>query len=486
VSLLDLFLTQVEAHPERTAIIGRKGNAVSYAELSRGSARLAAALKKRGIGKGERVLVALRPGIALYAGLAAIWRLGAVAVFPEPAMGLAGLRLAARAAQPKAFLAEGWILALSLLLPETRRIANRIASDEIAGGEFTDCAACGPGDPALISFTSGSTGAPKGMIRSHGLLSAQHQALSPLIAPERDNETDLAAFPAFVLTCLGHGATVTLPRWNLRRFDAAGVIRQITEQHITRALLPPVVVAALAGNALPASLRKVLTGGGPLYPDVAQRFLEGTRGTVLTVVYGSTEAEPVSHIGITLADDALWAEISAGGGLPVGLPVPEASVRIVENEIVVAGPHVNCGYLDPARDAETKLRAGDTVWHRTGDAGRFDERGRLWLLGRLKQMAGGLYPFAVESAARLWPGVRGAAFAAENERALLFVAGDEGQLPQWRRAAATIGGIEIVPVARIPMDRRHRSKPDLNVLMRITRRARCLKNEATRHSCCRR
>lgn len=246
-------------------------------------------------------------------------------------------------------------------------------------------------------------------------------------------------------------------------------VRQTVEQRITRVFVPPVVPAALATVALPGSLRRVLTGGGPLYPDVAQRFLATSPGVGLTVVYGSTEAEPISHLALETLDPALWSQAAAGGGLPVGEPVPEARVRIVGGEILVTGSHVNRGgpvtrICDPARE-------GDTVWHRTGDAGRLDDQGRLWLLGRLGSIpAGGLFPFAVESAARLWPGVRGAALAASSDQALLFLAGDANHRDAWQSRASALGDVRVVVVRAIPMDRRHRSKPDVATLLKAYRR----------------
>ena len=114
-----------------------------------------------------------------------------------------------------------------------------------------------------------------------------------------------------------------------------------------------------------------------------------------------------------------------GAGLLAGQPVDDVHVRIDNSEILVTGAHVNKGYLDPARDAETKLRDGDVVWHRTGDAGRLDDNGRLWLLGRHGADVGGLHPFVVEAAARLWPGVVRTALAEMNGTPVLAIEGDE-------------------------------------------------------------
>ena len=172
----------------------------------------------------------------------------------------------------------------------------------------------------------------------------------------------------------------------------------------------------------------------------------------------------------TFVTEADRAAMAAGQGLLVGRPVPEVRLRIDSDEVLVAGDHVNRGYLDPARDAETKRVEEGVIWHRTGDAGRLDATGRLWLWGRVgrgvARPEGPLYPFAVEVAARSWPGVRASALLADGPRAVLAVAGEARHLPDWQAAARAFGVDRVVPVPALPMDRRHRSKVDRTALAR--------------------
>jgi len=471
VNLIEDFLSEAQHQPERVAIIDKTGRAISYGDLATHSGRLAAAFADRGIGAGDRVLIGLFPGLDLYAGLAALWRLGAVAVFPEPAMGLAGFRHAATATGPKGLLAATAVGWLSYLLPETRPVPVRLSprAADTRAKEVDHCLSRGPDDPALISFTSGSTGLPKAIERSHGLMRAQHLALAPLIASERE-EIDVVAFPAFVLTCIGHGTTAVLPNWNLRRHDRMQpetVLDLVKDTGATRLLVPPVVVSKLVDTPLPESLHRVMTGGGPLYPDIARQFLERHPGIGLTNVYGSTEAEPIAHAHLETLSEADWTAAASGGGLPVGTPVAEVDLKLSDSEILVSGPHVNRGYLDPARNIETKLIDGNTVWHRTGDAGRLDTNGRLWLLGRHGAATHDLFGFSVETAARLWPGVTGAAFAIDGKGCpVLFLSGNATRLVDWQAKAKALGTLDLVHANRIPMDRRHRSKPDTRRLLK--------------------
>src|SRR5205807_7301209 len=108
----------------------------------------------------------------------------------------------------------------------------------------------------------------------------------------------------------------------------------------------------------------------------------------------------------------------------------ECAERSSAGEIVVSGEHVLAGYLDREDDAETKFRVDGRVWHRTGDAGRLDGEGRLWLLGRCSAVVtdakGTLYPFAVECAAQHQPGIRRAALLSRRGERLLAIEADQG------------------------------------------------------------
>ena len=472
---LSAFLDRCARAPDRPAIIDRRGRTLGYGALADRSAALAAAWQRRGVAKGDRVLLAMPLGPDLYVALAALWRLGAVIVFPEPAMGLAGLRHAARVTRPRAFLAAGWYRALGIVVPELWTVPLSLAmTGGPAGREpLADLRA---DDPALISFTSGSTGAPKGMVRTHGLLAAQNDRVAGFLRTGDAPSVDLVAFPVFVLANLALGNVSVLPDWNLRRQDRVRprhLADQIRSVSANRALLPPSVCAALAPAVGGLALNTVFTGGGPVFPDLIARLSAAAPHTDLVAVYGSTEAEPIAHLHARDIADPDWQAMRSGAGLLAGPPVDGIRIRIVEGEIAVTGAHVNKGYLDPKHDAFTKLSLDGEIWHRTGDAGRLDGDGRLWLLGRLEARQGAIHPFAIEVAARTWPGVAQAALAGHQGRAVLAVVGDTAHLTAWSRAAAAIGDIEVLPVTDIPLDRRHRSKVDYRALQgRLARTSR--------------
>lgn len=442
--------------------------------MRRRSLALAAGFASRGIGKGDRVLMAMPVGIDLYACLAALWRIGATAVFPEPAMGLSGLRHAARATRPRAFLASGFYRYLAFAVPELWSVDKRLSPHPGDGSPAPENRAT-VDDIALISFTSGSSGKPKAIARSHAFMMGQYQAVAPLLDPGGRDERDLVAFPVFVLACLALGTTSVLPNWKPTRHDQVGataIHAQIRRQGVTRLLVPPAICETLAGAGSLPPLEAVFTGGGPVFPDVLGRLAQLRTGMRLVAVYGSTEAEPIAHLDFSTVSQADLDTMRLGGGLLAGHPVDAIDVMILDDEILVSGPHVNESYLDVTRNADTKLGRDGRVWHRTGDAGRFDSKGRLWLLGRTESRIGGVDPFSVETAARFWPGARRSALTPLDGKPVLGVSGDRAQLAQWREAAAELGVRDVRYVGKIPLDRRHRSKTDQPALRRLLRRAR--------------
>ena len=134
MNLVETFLAQAEARPDAAAIIAPDGRVVSYAELARASAARALAYERAGVGAGDVVLIARGVSVELYETLLAVFRLGAVAMFPEPAAGLKGLRLAVRLVQPKAMATTGIGHVVRLLFPDLRRLKALPDLDDDAVG----------------------------------------------------------------------------------------------------------------------------------------------------------------------------------------------------------------------------------------------------------------------------------------------------------------------------------------------------------------
>jgi acyl-coenzyme A synthetase/AMP-(fatty) acid ligase len=469
LNLIEAFLQQVEARPDAAAIVDGQGRTVTYAELARASDQRAHAYECSGIIAGDVVLIARGVSIELYETLLAVFRLGAVAMFPEPAAGIRGLRLACQAVRPKAIATAGIGGIIRLLLPELQPL--KPLPDPNGTEPSRGILASRGGDaPALITFTSGSTGRPKGIVRSSDFLMLQHGLLEKL-RQTKPEDVDLISLPVFILSNLAAGATSVIPEGKLTRpakLNGEKLRQQIDQHRINRIVAPPAVVGRIAEGAPPLlGIEAVFTGGGPVFPNLLRSIHRAAPKAAIHAVYGSTEAEPIAHVefGEITADD--WDAMTNGAGLLAGKPIPEIEVELRDHEVFVAGPHVNQGYLDPADDASTKSIRDGTLWHRTGDAARLDEKGRLWLLGRREAASGGLFPFAVETAALSWPGVRQAALLASGGKGKLALSGEGLDLPALQARAAKLGDIEVVELKSIPMDKRHNSKADYAKLRRM-------------------
>lgn len=463
------FLAQVAARPDAAAIIAPDGRIVSYAGLADASNARARAYARAGIGAGDVVLIARGVSVELYETLLAVVRLGAVAMFPEPAAGLTGLRQAVAAARPKAVVTSGIGHLIRLAFSDLRALK---ALPELGDDDLGEEVLAHRGDeaPALITFTSGSTGQPKGIARSAAFLMLQHELLEN-VRRTKPGDVDLISLPVFILSNLAAGATSVIPAGKLTRpakLDGARLRQQMIKHRVNRIVAPPAVVSRIVEGAPPMrQVQAIFTGGGPVFPNLLREASRFAPQAAIHAVYGSTEAEPIAHLRMDEIAEADWSAMASGGGLLAGKPIAEVSVELCHHEIFVSGEHVNRGYLDAVDDASTKSLRDGVLWHRTGDAARIDEQGRLWLLGRREAASGGLFPFAVETAALSWPGVRRAALLAGEPRARLALEGDGLDPVDMQRRAEAMGAIDAVIVKAVPLDKRHNSKIDYARLRKL-------------------
>lgn len=489
MNLVEKLRDEAAGGPDRLALVDRRGRSATYGALFDRVTRVAAELAHRGLGPGDRVMVFHPVAIELYEFLLGCFHAGVTAVLADPSGGRGFLARVCDRAAPRAFFGSRKAHALRWTIPELRRIPVGMhpggwcpGSRPVDGGKGgAELFPAEVDHPALITFTSGSTGAPKGAVRTHGFLLAQHAALSAALELRR-GERDLVTLPVFALANLASGVTSVLADGDLGRpgeVDPRRIAAQCRHWDVGRATAAPAFFEAVLRGGDLGPQRKVFTGGAPVFPDLVDRLRAA--GVEATAVYGSTEAEPVAEFPADGWTDAVRRTIAAGGGLPAGRPVLDVAIltdRFGEplgpmsagefealkkpggeiGEIVVAGPQVLDGYLDGLGDGETKIRVDGTVWHRTGDAGWIDAGGCLWLAGRCTARVGGKYPLQVEAALRLrFPQLRAAVLEVSG-RALLVVEGGAGE--DLRRAAGELGCDEVREIDALPMDRRHQSKID--------------------------
>jgi acyl-CoA synthetase (AMP-forming)/AMP-acid ligase II len=480
---------------------------VTFRDLDTASARMAEQIARHGIGKGDAVLILHPTAAEVYAFLIALFRVGAMGMFLDPSAGRDYVERCLQIFSPQAFFGSAKAQLLRLLIPSLRRVGLAICTSRIPGSLYLPLSADGPeknavtpmedSGPALLTFTSGSTGQPKAALRSHGFLVAQYRVLKASL-DHREGAMDLTTLPVFVLANLASGVTSVLPDADMRRpghIRPRPVLAQLQRLPVSTMVASPAFVACLtrecraAGLRLP-HMRHVFMGGAPVFPEDLRQAREIFPQAEISAVYGSTEAEPMAEVALSQIAPEDFAAMRQGRGLLTGCPAPSLALRILRNqwgtplspldrssfdaqclgedqvgEIVVSGDHVLSGYLKGEGDTETKFRVGSAVWHRTGDLGQLDHQGRLWLMGRasaaINDQRGILYPFAVECAARQVPGIRRAAILSVDGRRVLAIEAHSGLDAEMVRRELGWAHLDEVRLLRsIPMDKRHNAKVD--------------------------
>jgi len=517
VNIAQVLKNQAQLRADAPAIIEvRRGRdrIVSFRELEAASARIAHQLTLRGIAAGDSVLILHGMSAELYAFLIALFRIGAMGMFVDPSAGSEFVTRCLAEHPPRAFFGSMKSMLLKFRIQTLRRIGLTICTGPWPGAlrvslsnngpTFERIAAIAESSPALITFTSGSTGVPKGAVRTHGFLLAQHQALQQSLHHSAGT-MDLTTLPIFVLANLASGITSVLPDADMRRpghIAPRPVLRQLERLPIATMAASPAFVFRLSAECRQRGrrierMRYVFMGGAPVFTEDLRQAREAFPFAEIVAVYGSTEAEPMAEIALSAMSDDDLNSMARGRGLLAGMPVASISLRILRaqwgvpiapldanqfdslclgaeeiGEIVVSGNHVLQGYLGGKGDAESKFRVDATVWHRTGDLGWLDRAGRLWLMGRasavIENERGVAYPFAVECAARQIPGIRRAAILVlEGKRILAVEADSRDSIAALRESMAWANLDAIRTLRAIPMDKRHNAKIDYVTLRRM-------------------
>ncbi len=437
---------------------------ISYEALLDGGVRFGGRLRREGIGIGQYVLVFIPLSIELYTAMIGAWSIGAVPIFIDFSRGAKFVNDSIRRLQPDVIICDHVTGLVRNIYAQMRRIKMLKINQS---DQPVNIVKLETGHPAILTFTSGSTGVPKIAVRTHEFLVNQYNALTAHLDFD-ESHVDLGTLPVFTLANLASNMTTLLPDKNyMSKINAQRLSVKMDSERVTRAICSPALMEKLLVYSNLPSLKCAYLGGAPVYPGLLEKI---RKHVDLRIVYGSTEAEPIASVCWIDIGPEDRQKIAAGAGLLVGDVVPEVECRISEEkEILVSGKTVLQGYLDGIGDEENKIREGTVIWHKTGDAGYFDEQGRLWLLGRVAQAIhdakGTLYPFCIECVLDAHFGIRGAILPHKGERIVVIEEGT-AHPDDVLKVLKPFHIMSVIAVKKIPMDKRHGAKIDYGRLLK--------------------
>jgi acyl-CoA synthetase (AMP-forming)/AMP-acid ligase II len=407
---------------------GRYAIALSYAELDARSDAIAAGLAARGIVRGTRTVLMVRPTPEFFLLMFALFKAGAVPVLVDPGIDKRALKQCLDEAAPEAFIGIPLAQFARVLLRWARSARVRVttgarailadvtlAEIERAGaGAGPQLADTQPDDVAAILFTSGSTGIPKGVVYRHRHFVAQIAMMREAFGIVAGG-VDLPTFPPFALFDPALGLTSIIPDMDPTRpakADPRKLHAAMQRFGVDQLFGSPALMRVLTDDGQPLSgLRRVTSAGAPVPADVVAKLRELLPPEAeFWTPYGATECLPVAVIeGRELL--TLRTRTEQGAGTCVGRAVPPNEVRLIRvtdeaierwsdalivkggivGEITVAGPSATDLYFN--RESQTRLAkiretlsdGSERIIHRMGDLGYFDGEGRLWFCGRKSQ-----------------------------------------------------------------------------------------------------
>ena len=398
MNVANLLRATAQRLPDKPALVTADGASFDFATFDREADRVATALRTAGIVNGDRVAIAMHNLPQFPFAYFGILRAGAVAVplnaFLTPAEVGRILEDSGAKAAITAPPFEDLVVAAKNDIDQLDTILSVREWDSIAAAEVSPVEpSTEEDDLAVLSYTSGTTGEPKGAMLTHrNLLSNLRQQMQ---VPHSAQEDDVffLALPLFHI--FGLNVTLGLLAMNgatgllLDRFEPIPSLRLIEEHKVTVLFGAPTMYTAWVETPGVdqydlSSVRLAISGAAPLAPDVLQRFKE-LFGVDVWEGYGLTETSP------TLTSNRM---ANAPRANSVGMPLPEVELRIVDEdgqevemgdtgEILVRGPNVFKGYWQ--REAETEAAFVDG-WFRTGDVAVRDEEGYLYLVDRKRDL----------------------------------------------------------------------------------------------------
>ena len=398
---------------------------LTFLQLDRESDCLAYGMEKAGISRGTRTILMVKPGLEFFMIIFALFKTGAVPVVVDPGMGIRRMVECFKEGRPEAFIGIPPAHVIRTFYPrffKTVRVWVTVGRRWFWRGFTLNqirqvpwkphvIAKTRENDTAAILFTTGSTGPAKGAVYTHGNFDAQLRHIKIHLGLSME-EVDLSTFPLFALFWPPLGITSVIPDMDPTkpaRVNPKKIIEAILDQGVTSMFASPALLNRVGEygkkrNIVLPSLKRVISAGAPVSPSIVEKFASmlGENAQIHTP-YGATEAVPI----LSITSDEILAETrkfsERGYGICIGRPINDLKIAIIKisddpipkwsedllvqdgdmGEITVAGDLVTRQYFEkPEANAKAKIEDKDSFWHRMGDVGWKDSKGRIWFCGR--------------------------------------------------------------------------------------------------------
>ncbi|MFC6716917.1 AMP-binding protein [Natrialbaceae archaeon GCM10025810] len=404
-----------QSHPD-----GRRER-YTFDDLDERSNAVAAALESRGVERGDRVAVVVPQKPANVLTHLACWKLGAISLPLSVLFGDDALRYRLTDSGARvAVVDESQRETIRAVAPDCLDLEHVLVVDgdpetdemgEAAAARFDDAIDWGVTDydraetdvdtPAVVMYTSGSTGAPKGVLHTHGVWLGHCPAFQMYF--ERDVRDDAVFWTPADWAWIGALGDLVFPAWHYGRpvvgypmgsFDAERAFEIMADFDVTHAFLPPTAIRMLMEvdeptEAYDLSLRAICSGGEPLTTEILEWADAELEGTIVNELYGQTEAN------LLVTNCREWFPAKPGS---MGKPVPGHDVAVLDPG---AGERVDPGEIGeiavrrdddpvvfeeywnaPEKTVSVTLEVDGDTWHLTGDLAERDEEGYLWFVSR--------------------------------------------------------------------------------------------------------
>ncbi len=397
---------------------------LSFKELDDLSNHYCQCLIDHGVEAGDKVLLFIKPCLDFPTLTFSLFKMGAIPVLIDPGMGRENLLNAISQVKPQAIIAEPIVHLISLLYPSKFKSIkthftmgmgllprlNSIRKFKTKNLKSFKTKTMKNEDMAAILFTSGGTGIPKGVVYTHGIFNAQTDTLQEIFNLS-DSDIDIPGFPLFSFFTMAMGMTSCIPDMNPSKpakCDPKSLVQNILDNGATFVAGSPAIWERVAKYCydreieLP-SVKYVVMFGAPVSNEIHEMYQKILPHGDTYTPYGATECLPVSNINGKTILKSTRDLSDKGMGTCIGIPSPYLEVGIIAyhdkeindigeakfleigeiGEIVVKGPVATPYYYEmPDKTREAKIYDNGGFWHRMGDMGRLDDKGRLWFYGR--------------------------------------------------------------------------------------------------------